>query len=286
MRTVSKSGALKGTYRYNALGQRTRKEIPNKNSQVFHYDLAGNLIMRSIQTGKPLEDYIWVDGELRQFTTLKGRNNGTLNTERVKTFITTDHLLTPRLGTNDAQTIVWRWDSDAFHIKRPPNDLDGDGTKINLFIGFPGQYYDTESSLYYHWNRYYDRLSGRYVTSDPIGLRGGLNVYLYAKANALKLIDFKGLQFNNIGTADRLFFDGMSDALDMPPSDQNPPRSPSCRLWCNTLIGTVCAPLAGLSAESGPVAIGVFAGCRLVVLEECMKDCKPDDPNQCLSKDY
>ena len=193
MRTISKSGVLRGTYRYNAFGQRTRKEIPNKNSQVFHYDLAGNLIMRSIQSGKPLEDYIWVNGALRQFTTLKGRNNGTINFEKVKTFITPDHLLTPRLGTNDAQTLVWRWDSDAFNIKRPPNDLDGDGIKINLYVGFPGQFYDNESTLYYNWNRYYDRQSGRYVTSDPIGLDGGLNTYLYANANPLMYLDPYGL---------------------------------------------------------------------------------------------
>ena len=224
MRTVTKSGTLKATYRYNAFGQRTRKEIPNKNSQVFHYDLAGNLIMRSIQTGKPLEDYIWVDGELRQFTTLQGKNNGTINTEKVKTFLTPDHLLTPRLGTNDAQTLVWRWDSDAFNIKRPPNDFDGDGTKINLYVGFPGQYYDTESSLYYNWNRYYDRQSGRYVTSDPIGLVGGLNTFSYVLGNPLYYYDSTGEIFSPRDVIQIIgIIVGLGNMLNPPP----PPTAPT-----------------------------------------------------------
>jgi len=206
LRTVTRSGTLRATYRYNAMNQRTRKEFPNSSNQVFHYDLAGNLIMRTLQNSRPLEDYIWVDGVLRQFTTLRGRNNGTIREERVKTFITTDHLGTPRLGTNDSQTIAWRWDSDAFNIRRPLNDPDGDGTQVNLLIGFPGQYYDGESGLFYNWNRYYDRLSGRYVTSDPIGLSGGLNTYGYVGGNPLSRLDKEGLQFDGFR-----FLGGFSD---------------------------------------------------------------------------
>ncbi|SCM53025.1 RHS repeat-associated core domain-containing protein [Hafnia alvei] len=42
-----------------------------------------------------------------------------------------------------------------------------------------GQQYDEESGLHYNRHRYYDPMIGRYITQDPIGLRGGWNFYAY-----------------------------------------------------------------------------------------------------------
>ncbi|SQS19609.1 RHS element core protein [Escherichia coli] len=56
----------------------------------------------------------------------------------------------------------------------------------------PGQQYDKESGLYYNRNRYYDPLQGRYITPDPIGLRGGWNMYQYP-LNPIQVIDPMGL---------------------------------------------------------------------------------------------
>ena len=56
----------------------------------------------------------------------------------------------------------------------------------------PGQQYDKESGLYYNRHRHYDPLQGRYITPDPIGLRGGWNMYQYP-LNPIQVIDPMGL---------------------------------------------------------------------------------------------
>jgi len=62
--------------------------------------------------------------------------------------------------------------------------------KYNL--RFPGQYYDQETGQYYNYHRDYDPLVGRYVESDPGGLRGGLNTYVYVADSPVDGIDLFG----------------------------------------------------------------------------------------------
>ncbi len=57
----------------------------------------------------------------------------------------------------------------------------------------PGQYYDSESGLFYNWNRYYSPALGRYISSDLIGLEGGLNTFNYAESSPVMFVDPEGL---------------------------------------------------------------------------------------------
>jgi type VI secretion system secreted protein VgrG len=106
----------------------------------------------------------------------------------------TDHLGTPQEVYDENQQIVWAADLRAYgktrrYLKHA----------IDNPIRFPGQYFDVESGLHYNRFRYYDPETGRYVNQDPIGLRGGVNSYVYANNLPVLKIDPKGLEAATAG---------------------------------------------------------------------------------------
>jgi RHS repeat-associated protein len=108
-------------------------------------------------------------------------------------YIHTDHLNAPRRITRPADnTIVWRWDSEPFGTAAASQNPSGIGT-FAYNLRFPGQYYDAETGLNYNYFRDFDPAVGRYVESDPLGLKAGTNTYAYVGGNPLSRIDLYGL---------------------------------------------------------------------------------------------
>jgi RHS repeat-associated protein len=105
-----------------------------------------------------------------------------------------DHLNTPRLVADATGTTVWRWDQqEPFGVSPPDKNPSGLGV-FDFPLRHAGQYDDPETGLFYNYFRDYDASIGRYVESDPIGLRGGVNTYAYVRSSPLLLIDPKGLE--------------------------------------------------------------------------------------------
>jgi RHS repeat-associated protein len=99
-----------------------------------------------------------------------------------------DHLGTPQKLTAVNGAVVWSAKYSSF------GEADVNiSSSITNNLRFPGQYFDQETNLYYNLFRYYDPAAGRYLRPDPIGMRGGINLFIYALNNPKNYIDPLGL---------------------------------------------------------------------------------------------
>lgn len=177
LKEVKISAATVGAYTYNAANQRTKK-VAGGTTTHYVYGAGGLLYGEYNNSGVLIREYVYLNG-----APLAQINGGSPETV---TYLHTDHLGTPKFGTNAAGSQVWAWAPDAFGSGAPT----GTAT-VNLRMS--GQFYDTESGLFYNWNRYYNPETGRYISSDPIGLAGGINTFGYVGQNPVMRIDPMGL---------------------------------------------------------------------------------------------
>jgi len=108
-------------------------------------------------------------------------------------YVHNDHLGTPQKLSNASGAVVWSAIYAPFGNTTVNEDVDNDGINVVFNLRFRGQYYDVETGLHYNYFRYYDPATGRYISSDPIGLQGGLNTYGYVGGNPTNRFDEKGL---------------------------------------------------------------------------------------------
>jgi RHS repeat-associated protein len=174
MTGVARAGVQLGTYKYNAFDQRVMKETSG-GITFYIYGPSGELLGEIAQNRTA---YVWLNGEL-------------FGISRANQFYASlnDQVGRPEALINSNNTVVWRARNLAFG--RPGTVTDSIG---GLNAGFPGQYWDSESELWYNWHRYYDPQLRRYLQSDPLGMTAGINTYSFVSGNPLSRIDFDGRQ--------------------------------------------------------------------------------------------
>jgi RHS repeat-associated protein len=103
-----------------------------------------------------------------------------------------DHLGTPQELTDAHGGIAWSAQYRAWGEAKEVISEAARRAGTHNPIRFQGQYADHETGLHYNHHRYYDPQTGRFISKDPIGLAGGINVYQYTP-NPVQWIDPLGL---------------------------------------------------------------------------------------------
>ena len=192
-------------YTYDALGRRIGKGRL-KNEEVsetsFPYDLGGNDLenqTRFVRDGSHLLQEIHPDGrytyiyadpdsyeplaQVRDWTTEDGESRQQTH------YFHCDQIGIPREMTDKDGNLLWFGNYTGWgRLKEETKVTDSAYQPFRL----QNQYADHETGLHYNFFRYYEPDAGRFVNQDPIGLRGGNNLYTFAP-NVQMSIDPLGL---------------------------------------------------------------------------------------------
>lgn len=137
-------------------------------------------------------------------------------------YIHSDHRGAPQLVTDQNAQAIWQADTAAYGQTKILNaglianrvsaaSAASKGYAIYVLqLRLPGQYEDSETGWHYNIQRTYDPATGRYLESDPLGLRAGINTYGYANGDPVRFVDPWGLDAvsaNGITTFNTAFAD-------------------------------------------------------------------------------
>jgi RHS repeat-associated protein len=166
-------------YSYDAFGRRLVKTGNVFGTTFYQYDRSGHLLEEADADGKPLADYIYL-GDLPV---------ATVSPAAGQVYWLHDNMLgAPQVATDSGQNMVWTAGYSPF------GELSATPISIVQNLRLPGQEFDIDTGLYYNGYRNYVPGLGRYLESDPLGLAGGMNTYVYAGANPVNSVDPFGLR--------------------------------------------------------------------------------------------
>ena len=174
------SGSLISKYYYDPFGRRLWKEVNGVRAYFVYAD--EGLVAEMDAAGNVVKSYGYRPGSTWTTDPLFMKVEGQYY------FYHNDHLGTPQKLTAINGAVVWSAKYSSFGEA----DVNLSSTIINN-LRFPGQYYDQETGFHYNRIRYYDPNIGRYLKLDPIGVSGGINIYIYVLNNPTRLIDPHGL---------------------------------------------------------------------------------------------
>ena len=195
------SGDKIASYQYDPLGRRIRKteyrELNGGNWQAlatprtttFYYADEGLAAEYEQSGNNPAElktQYGWEPNGMWGTSPLFLKTTRTGQTTPEYFYAQNDHLGTPQQLIDQAGEMVWAQRAEVFGKTSVVIDT------VTNNLRFPGQYYDRETNTHYNYFRDYEPSAGRYIQKDPIGLGGGINIYLYVDGNPLSSIDPTG----------------------------------------------------------------------------------------------
>ena len=112
------------------------------------------------------------------------------NGVKVDYYYTRDHLGSVREVVDDSGALKARYSYDPWGRR---SKIEGD-EEFEVEFGYTGHHFHEETKLHLTWYRAYDAGLGCWLSADPIGEDGGLNLYKYAWNSPLKFLDPDGLK--------------------------------------------------------------------------------------------